>query len=282
MLRMKGLIVLMAVVSILVFLADSAMARKDLMRFGTNNWAENVAVSNMWKILLEERGYEVELIDVGKAVMYNGVASGDLEIGMEVWLPATDKPFVDQFADDIVIQEPWYKGTGLGLAVPIYVDIDSMEELKGQEELFNGEIIGIDSGSSLNALTRDAVDEYGLDYDFIESSEPAMLASLKTAYSKNEPVVVTLWNPHWVFSEYELKYLGDPRNIYGDGDDIFFITRKGFDKDFPEVLDWMNKWFMTDDTLGELMALIEELNDPVQGASIWIEKNQDLVDSWFE
>ena len=33
------------------------------IEIGLNNWAENVAVANMWAIVLEEEGYDVELID---------------------------------------------------------------------------------------------------------------------------------------------------------------------------------------------------------------------------
>jgi len=123
--------------------------------------------------------------------------------------------------------------------------------------------------------------EYSLDYDLVDSSGPSMTTSLDAAYKNKEPIVVTLWNPHWVFASYDLKYLKDPKNVYGDGDDIVFITRKGFGEDYSEVLGWMNKWLMTDETLGELMATIEKTGDPVEGASIWIEKNRDLIDKWI-
>lgn len=251
------------------------------IKIGMNNWAENIAASNMWKILLEEKGYEVELVDVGKSILYSSVAEGDLDIGMEVWIPDTDKVFIDEYGDRFDIQEEWYKNTGLGLVVPSYLDINSIEELNENKEIFNKRIAGIDSGASLMDFTKIAIEEYGLDFELVDSSESIMLASLEDAYSHKEPIVVTLWNPHWVFAEYDLKYLEDPKNVFGDGDDIVFITRKGFDEDFPEVLEWMNKWFMTDETLGEIMAIIEEVNDPVQGASIWIEENRDLINEWI-
>ncbi len=280
--RLQKMVTLCIITIVLGVCAQPASAKDQTLRIGMNNWAENVAVSNMWKILLEERGYDVELMDVGNAVMYGGVASGDLDIGMEVWLPTADKPMVERFGDQFDIQEPWYKNTRLGLVVPAYVDIDSIEDLKAAPEAVNGEIFGIDSGSSLNALTRDAIKEYDLDVEFTESSEPAMLGRLDQSYQAQEPVVVTLWNPHWSFAEYDLKYLEDPANVYGDGDDIFFITREGFAEDFGPVLEWMNTWFMTDAQLSSLMKTIKDTGDPVKGASMWIEDNQKLVDSWFQ
>ncbi|WP_029896028.1 glycine betaine ABC transporter substrate-binding protein [Desulfohalovibrio reitneri] len=283
MLRLKGIIALAALAFVLSGISQPAMAKEKTLRFGVNNWAENVAVSNMWKILLEKRGYNVELMEVGNGVMYGGVASGSLDVGLEVWLPNSDKPLVEKFGDDFDIQSAWYKGASLGLVVPSYVDVDSLDELPDNAGKFDNEIVGIDSGSSLNELTREAVKKYELDaYEFVESSEPAMLGVLQSAYEAGKPVVVTLWNPHYAFAEYDLKYLEDPKNVYGEGDDIFFITRKGFEKDFGEVLDWMNEWFMTDATLGDLIATIKRAEDPQKGAAKWIKANKDLVDSWFE
>ncbi|WP_031485904.1 glycine betaine ABC transporter substrate-binding protein [Maridesulfovibrio frigidus] len=281
--KFKGIVVLFIAFVLMSFCVGSAMAEKTPIRFGVNNWAENVAVSNMWKLLLEKRGYEIELVDVGKAIMYAGVASKNLDLGIEVWLPNSDKPMVDRYGKDFDIQSAWYKGAKLGLVVPAYVNIDSLDQLAGKADIFGDDIFGIGSGSSLNEMTRTAIKKYGLeDYEFMESSEPAMLGALKMAYDKKKPVVVTLWNPHYIFSEYKLKYLKDPKNVYGDGDDIFFITRKGFADSYGDVLKWMNNWIMDDKSLGELIGTIEKNGDPAEGASIWIEKNQKLVNSWFK
>ncbi|PWA12092.1 glycine/betaine ABC transporter [Pueribacillus theae] len=256
---------------------------KGKVSIGLNNWAENVAVSNLWKVLLEDKGYEVELSSMEKAPVWTGIAQGDLDIAPEVWLPITDEPLYEEYKDDIELGETWYEGTGLGLAVPEYMDIASIEELNDKKSEFKLEkIVGIDAGASLMGLTRNAIDEYSLDYDLIESSETAMLSELDKAYQNKEPIVVTMWNPHWAFSEYKIKYLEDPKKVYGEADDIYFMTRKGFKDDFPEVVEWMNNWKMDDDSLGELMAIGQEKEDPIAAAKEWIKKNQDLVNEWMK
>ncbi|WLD93430.1 glycine betaine ABC transporter substrate-binding protein [Alkalihalobacillus sp. AL-G] len=256
---------------------------KGTIIIGLNNWAENIAVSNMWKVILEEKGYTVNLKAMEKSPVWAGIARKDLDLAPEVWLPTTDKPLYEEYKDKIELHETWYKGTGLGLVVPKYMDINSIEELNAKkEQLGITEIVGIDPGASLMKLTRDAVKEYKLDYELIESSGPAMMSELQSAYKNEEPIVVTLWNPHWAFAEYELKYLEDPKKVYGEPDDIYFMTRKGFGDDFPEVLKWMNNWKMDDKSLGTLMAVIKESGDPAEGAKQWIEDNQELVDKWTQ
>ncbi|RBW68943.1 glycine/betaine ABC transporter [Bacillus taeanensis] len=262
---------------------NEAVEEKGELVFGYNNWSENIAVTNMWKILLEEQGYEVELKSMEKSPVWAGIAGGDLDVAAEVWLPITDEPLYEEYKEDLDLHETWYEGTGLGLVVPAYMNIDSIDELNDNKDLFEeAQIVGIDPGASLMRLTNDTITEYGLDYELIESSGPAMMTELDKAYEDEEPIVVTLWNPHWAFADYDLKYLEDPKNVYGDPDDIYYMTRKGFEADHPEVVTWMNNWQMDDASLGSLMSIINEEGDAETGAKKWIEENRDLVDEWVK
>ncbi|MGM0432650.1 MAG: glycine betaine ABC transporter substrate-binding protein [Spirochaetota bacterium] len=256
------------------------------LTFGLFNWAENIAVTNMWKVLLEERGYEVEIITGDKSPVWTGVSEGDLDVHFESWMPVTDKPLWDEYKDSLDEYGPWYEGTQLGLAVPTYVEIDSIEELNGHKENFEQDgqpqIVGIDSGSSLMKLTQEAHEEYGLDMELVSSSGPVMVATLQKAVADQEDVVVTLWKPHWIFAEIDLKFLDDPKNIYGQDESIYFVAHESFKETNPQVLEWMQNWKMDDQSLGSLMAAINEADSPEAGATAWIEDNSELVESWFE
>ncbi|WP_096200588.1 glycine betaine ABC transporter substrate-binding protein [Bacillus sp. FJAT-45350] len=249
---------------------------------GRNNWAENIAVSHMWEILLEEQGYDVEIRAMDKAPVWLGVSRGELDIAPEVWLPNTDHSYMERYGDNVEMHDIWYEKTGLGLVVPSYMDIDSIDELNEIKEDLKGRIVGIDPGASLTEMTKNAVNEYGLDLDLITSSDPAMMAELSTHYNREDPIVVTLWSPHWAFSEYDLKYLEDPKNVYGEPDDIYYMTRTGFTEDYPEVVQWMNNWFMDDASLGNLMAVIKDTGDGEEGARLWLEENRELVNAWIQ
>lgn len=249
---------------------------------GRNNWAENIAVSAMWKILLEEKGYEVELKTMDKAPVWLGISDGELDLALEVWLPYTDKPYMDKYGEKLEMHDIWYENTGLGLVVPTYMDINSIEDLKGKkDELGIDEIVGIDPGASLTQMAKNAIEEYDLDYELLTSSGPAMMSELTRSYNKQDPIVVTLWNPHWAFSEFDLKYLEDPKKVFGEADDIYYMTRTGFKDDYPEVVKWLNNWKMDDDSLGSLMAIIKD-SSAEEGAQTWIDENRELVDQWIK
>ena len=254
---------------------------KGSISIGMNNWAENVAVSNMWKIVLEEKGYDVELKQVEKGFLYEALSSGDLDIGMEIWLPNTDKAFYDKYEEDIDWRETWYEGTELGLVVPTYMeDINTIEDLKTTDALDEKQIVGIDAGASLMSLTEDAIKEYDLDYSLAASSGPTMTTELKGAIEDEEPIVVTLWKPHWVFAEMDLKFLEDTKGVYGESENISYAARKGLEEDNPTVVKWFDNFKMDDQQLGSLMAALNEADTPEEGAQNWIDEHQDVIDEW--
>jgi glycine betaine/proline transport system substrate-binding protein len=262
-----------------------AQAQEKSLVIGTNNWAENVAVANLWKLILDDQGYDIELSDVGKSALYAGMASNDIDLSLEIWLPYTDKEFLAPYKDTLEVHAAWYDKTGLGLVVPSYVDIDTIPELAKHADEFEYQgsptILGIGPGSAIAGMTDDAIDTYELPLDQVNSSEPAMMSALDSAYQNKKPIVVTLWNPHWAFADYDLKYLKDPEKVYGDGDTIYWFSREGFSKDDPWLTAVLDAWHMNDESLGELMSEIESQHDPVAGAQTWLDENQDQVDKWL-
>lgn len=62
-----------------------------------------------------------------------------------------------------------------------------------------------------------------------------MTAALDTAIENEEPIVVTGWEPHWMFAKYDLKFLEDSEGAYGDSEDIHILARKGFSDDMPKA-----------------------------------------------
>ncbi|MDM5188157.1 glycine betaine ABC transporter substrate-binding protein [Bacillus sp. DX4.1] len=283
---MKKKIWLICILFLISIISSSCSTTKDTtkgkIKLGVTSWKENIATANMWKVLLEQKGYKVELMYLEKAAVWTGVARGDVDANLEVWLPVTDKPLYEKYKDDVVIKSKWYEGTGLGLVVPSYMtNINSIEDLNTHKDEFNNKIIGIEPGSSLMRLTDKTIKEYGIELNLIQSSEAAMMSELKKAYNQKKPVAVTLWNPHWAFSEFDLKYLKDPKKVYGEKDDIYYSVRKGFEKDYPELIKYFDKWKMTDEQLGTLMVMLNKTKDPEQAAKEWIKQNKEVVDTWM-
>jgi len=149
------------------------------------------------------------------------------------------------------------------------------------KEKFEGKIIGIDPGAGIMKATGDAVEQYGLDYEVVEGSDATMAAALKQAIDNKEWVAVTGWTPHWKFARWDLKFLEDPKKVYGEAETINTIVRKGLKADMPDVYAVCDNFKWDGKQIGSAMAMAEELGDDKAAARKWIEENQELVNSWL-
>lgn len=266
---------------------SAAESADETIDIGQISWAENIAVTNMWKVILEEEGYDVEfhLLDMGTQMA--ALANDELDVNLEFWLPVQDKNYLEQYQEQIDFsEEVWYDNAKVGLVVPAYMeDINSIEDLNENKELFESQITGFDPGAGTMDTTEEMIAEYELDFELVPSSEPAMLTAIEEAIREEAPIVAPLWNPHRVFSEMDLKYLDDPKNMFGETEKIHHAKRLGFADDFPEVNQWLKNWKMDDDSIGELMSYVAEAEEageePIVGAEKWVEDNRDLINEWL-
>lgn len=264
---------------------DSAGAEDDEIFIGQISWPENIAVTNMWQAVLEDEGYDVnlELVDMGPQMA--SLAEDDMDIAPEVWLPVQDKNYYEEYKDEVeFFDEPWYDNGVVGLAVPEFMDdINSIEDLNENKDLFDGEITGFEPGAGTMETTEEIMEEYDLDYDLVDSSESAMISAVKDADEQEEPIVAPLWKPHFIFAEADMKFLDDPKKSFGETEEIYMAAREDFKEDQEEVYNWMQNFELDDEELEDLMVEVQDNEeDPLAGAEKWVEDNEDLVESWKE
>ena len=250
-----------------------------------NGWPEGEAASYLWKLILEDKGYDVELEYADAGPVFQAVAGGDYDLALDGWLPLTHADYFAEYGDDITDIGAWNDDAKLTIAVNADAPIDSLDELAGAADQFGNRLIGIEPGAGLTKATQDAViPTYGLEgFDYITSSTPAMLAELDTQLAAGENVAVTLWRPHWAYDAYDIKDLADPEGTLGDAESIHTFTRTGFDTDFPEVNTWLTDFRMDSDVLFSLENAMyntdEQVSDYTDIVRAWMDENKEWVDS---
>jgi glycine betaine/proline transport system substrate-binding protein len=248
-------------------------------------WDEDVAASNLWKELLEQHGYKVNMQELDIASTFTGVANGQINLYMDAWLPTTHAVYWNRFQNQLEVVSTWQKGRNT-LVVPSYVaDVNTIGDLKGKSAEFDGRIVGIEAGAGeMKAMREKVIPTYGLtDYNLVEGSSPAMLASLDSAIKQNKPIVVTLWQPHWAFSRYQLKVLDDTQTAFGPPDNMQIIATKGWSASNPEVAGWLKNFKITPEQLSDLMLKLQNAGKGNEQAAAkqWIADNQQVVNAWF-
>lgn len=247
-------------------------------------WACATASIYVVQAVLQERmNYNVDITPVPAAVMWTALAAGDVDGITTAWLETTHGHYLEEVRDRVVDLGSNLKGTRIGLVVPGYVPFTSILDLEVNGEMIDYEIIGIDPGAGLMSATERVIEEYGLNnFTLIEGSDATMTAALSDAINNNRWVVVTGWTPHWKFGEWDLKYLEDPKGIYGGEEYIHTVVRQGLKEDMPEVYEFLDNFEWTPEDMQTVMSWNEDpTTDPYQNAVRWINENQNKVNEWL-
>ncbi|WP_297077254.1 ABC transporter permease/substrate binding protein [uncultured Enterococcus sp.] len=258
---------------------DNQAGAKGTVNLAYVEWDTEVASTNVVGEVLKQMGYTVNLTPLDNAIMWQSVATGQSDAMLSAWLPSTHKPQYEKYKDQLVDLGPNLEGAKVGLVVPSYMDVNSIEDLKDQA---NKEIVGIEPGSGAVAAAEKTQESYPnlADWKVSTSSSGAMMVALDQAYQNKQPIVITGWSPHWMFAKYDLKYLEDPKETMGGAESIHTMTREGFKDDMPEVNEVLDNFNWTTDDVESVMLEISNGTSPEKAAQNWIEKNQDKVDEW--
>jgi glycine betaine/proline transport system substrate-binding protein len=255
---------------------------KGTVELGYVQWDSEIASTNVVKKVLEDQGYEVKITAVDASPMWLGVSEGNFDGIVAAWLPATHKDYYAQVKDKVEDLGPNLQGAKIGLVVTEYVTINSIEELNSVKDKFQGKITGIEPGAGIMKATEQAIQDYNLDLDLQSSSSAGMAAALKKAEDNGDWIVITGWTPHWKFAKWDLKYLEDPKGVYGAEEFIHTIVRKGLKEEKPEVYDILDKFNWTASDMEAVMLDIEDGMEPAEAAAKWVEANQEKVKEWIE
>jgi glycine betaine/proline transport system substrate-binding protein len=254
--------------------------KKETVNLAYVEWDTEVASTTVVSEVLRDMGYEVNMTPLDNAIMWEAVANGEADGMVAAWLPGTHGTQYEKFKDKVENLGPNLEGGArLGIVVPSYMDVDSIEDLSDQA---NKTIVGIEPGAGVVSAAEKTVEEYPnlSDWNLMTSSGGAMTTELANAVKNEKEIVITGWSPHWMFSRYDLKYLEDPKGTMGGEESIHTMVRHGLKEDMPEVYNVLDNFSWELEDIEGMMLEIENGTDPVQAARDWMDANEETVNSW--
>lgn len=103
------------------------------IEIGSFPWDSERASAQVITQVLEEHGFDVTLSNVDPSILFQALAQGEVDATVAPWLPTTQGAFFEEYGDDIVDMGPNMEGTVIGIVVPDYMSIDSIEELNAED-----------------------------------------------------------------------------------------------------------------------------------------------------
>jgi glycine betaine/proline transport system substrate-binding protein len=200
-----------------------------------------------------------------------------------VWLP-NQQDKLNSVKDNVEVLGSWYQGqTKLGIAVPSYMDTTSLDQLnESQVDL----ILGIEPSSAImDKVHDDVIPAYGLKQKLVEAPTAGMLAEVDKLYRHGERFAFIAWSPHWMNQEYDIRYLQDPKNAFGELNDpvqVMTVVNKDLGDQNPVVYAFIKALTLNEKQLDDLESTINKQGDPRKGANVWAENNQEVWQPWVE
>ncbi len=263
------------------------MAQDKPVKIGWAAWSDAEFVTKLAaKLIKNELGTEVELVQSDVAPLYQGVSRGNLDAMMMAWLPQTHAEYYAKVKDRVETLGTVYDGAKLGWIVPDYIpesEIASIEDLKKPEvqAKLSGTVQGIDPGAGLTRLSEKALTDYGLDgYKLQISSEAGMLTTVDRAVRREKWFVATSWSPHWMFGKYKLRYIADPKNSLGEAEHVDVLARKDFKSDNPKVAEFLSRMKLPISDLEAAMFNAQETSYD-EAVTKYINDHPDQIKAWL-
>lgn len=281
--------------SVLLSAPTFAQDDADTVRFAVPAWPGVTVKTALTAQLLEALGYNVRQQELGSTITYEAMNQGEIDAFMAAWLPAQNGMYETALERGTIVDlGNNVDGARLGFAVPTYAyeaGFTSAEQFADEEfaERVNRTIYSIEVGSGMSDLLNAAVDDnmYGLEeWKLSETSTPGMLSAAADAMSRDEWVVFAGWTPHWMNIEYDIEYLDDPENIWGDGggrSDVKTLVTTAFSEGNPNATRLLDQiTFTADDQSAMIYGFSYEENEPEQVAIEWIRNNSERVQAFLD
>jgi len=186
------------------------------IRIAINEWTGQHLSANIAGELLKKMGYQVQLVTAGALPQFTAIAQNELDLNPEVWDNSVTDIYTDGLASGKIVnlgdlglepKEGWIyppymaeKCPGLPAYQALY---DCAEAFASAETFPNGRLVAYPADwGTRSAAVIDAID---LPFTAVPGgSEGAMIAELKSAIASEEPILMMMWQPHWLFSQFEL------------------------------------------------------------------------------
>jgi len=252
---------------------------------GYTNDSISIITSNLVKAVLEKKlGTSVEMTAYPVEKLWQEVATGNVDVTVSAWLPQSHASFLKKFKGHVEILKPVTLGVQIGLITPTYVTIDRLDQFSTKVSRFNNKIYCIKGHIGSIEMTKRAIAAYSLkNVKCVELTEQKLIKKLEDCSSKLEWIAIGAWAPHIIFSQRNLKFLEDTKDVFSKDEQIVAVSKPSFKKDKRDAYAFLKRFYCSPKETQEIMQKIIKLHkSPYGAAKDYISKNPDQVNKWIK
>lgn len=278
---------------LILFLTASVSGfAKPVIKFGVPAWPGVTVKTEVAAQILQTMGYEAEQSVLSAPAVFESLRTNNLDAYLAGWSPQEDT-MIDPLKEkgEIELLGMNLEEGRISLCVPTYVwgsGVKSFADLDKHAEKFKYKIYNLQPGTGMNNHMTEIIenDVAGLgDWTQVESSTPAMLATVKAQMRQNKWVTFGCWKPHWMNVILDIKYLeGVPgAEKFVSESVVYTIVRKGLKSGYPEVYKFLDQIKVNSEIQSKwIYEFGYKKREPEKVAKEWIGNNLDIVEEWLK
>ena len=286
----------------------------DPIKLALNEWTGQHITTFIAGEILQNMGYSVEYATAGYAPQFSGLMDGTLSATLEIWessigdaaSSATDTgKVVDIGSLGLTPIEGWFYPDYVADACPGLPDWKALEkcaEIFATSDTFpKGRLV--DYPADWESANDVRVEALALDFSIVPAgSEGSLIAELKAATTKKQPLLMMFWSPHWVHNVYPGNWVKLPAYepaCFEDpswGENPSKVRDCGWASSWVKKFAWAgmaDKWpaafsLLKSFQLGNaeqeaMMKAVDVDGEDVKAVSkAWVENNADVWKPWVE
>lgn len=206
----------------LIAKSSFAVESQDPIKITLHDWSGQLITSNIMASVLNEAGYNTELVVADYLAQFPGLQSGDLHLAMELW-ETTAGDILDQYEAEggvlrvgstgmDAIEDWWYpaymkeKCPGL----PNWEALnDCAEAFSTMETAPKGRYLG--GPVTWGGYDEERIEALGLNWEVVHAgTDAALFAELESAVQRKAPIMLWIYSPHWAPSKFEGEFVEFP------------------------------------------------------------------------
>ncbi|MBC6405008.1 MAG: ABC transporter substrate-binding protein [Rhodospirillales bacterium] len=290
-------------------LMNAVVASAEPIKIAINEWTGQHISAHLAGALFEELGHEVEFVTAGTVPQIAALAEGSLHYQPEFWTNNVGDiyPKAVENGDIIVVgslglqpQEGWIyppymneKCPGLPAYEALY---DCAQAFATADTFPNGRLITYPA--DWGTRSADLVKLLDLPFKPVSGgSEGTMLAELNSALAVEQPILMMMWQPHWVFAEIEVDWVewdkphgecneanqarGDACGFQQAG--VEKIVSNGFPREFPGAMKVVEQMALTNRMQNALILEVDQNGRDVEEVvDAWMAANESTWKPWID
>jgi glycine betaine/proline transport system substrate-binding protein len=189
------------------------------IKLAINEWTGQHVSTRIAGGILERMGYQVEYVTAGAVPQFAALADGTIHMQPEVWTNNVGDVYPKAIEKGQIIElgllglnnrEGWIYPKYMEQMCPGLPAMEALlactEKIATTDTFPNGRVVAYPA--DWGTRTADLIQVMDMPLSAVPGgSEGAMVAELKAAVTKKEPLVMMFWAPHWVLSEVDVGWV---------------------------------------------------------------------------